>query len=399
MPASLREKRQLSVSSQQAGRCAQPVSSQSVAHGKRWTRLLTGAGLAVAAALAAAGCASGSSTSAGTQSGSAAPAVTLAEASRAYGHYLAATTAAGAVQDKTAMLSHVTDVAEVVQSTNYLTMTYYHVHPPAADVRYGKPVFYLPESAGYPQWFVAEVGTTYTGSKPPAGTTVAGTAGGVQWEFSDGHILLLFKKAGATDGWQLSSESALAPGESVPALAKDASGHVPVVPLSDTALLVRPDVTGPLQAAVVDDGPASAATKVVANGPLTTGIYGNERAGLLGLSAPRGDVYQWQLEGSNYTKFALRTADGGALVFYAMYLNTTVDVPAVLNKGVAKPGPPITVPGYLRPLLPAGKTAPRESLEAQQLLSFATVDPPSGNGNGRIQVIAIGGGNSYATAS
>jgi hypothetical protein len=95
--------------------------------------------------------------------------------------------------------------------------------------------------------------------------------------------------------------------------------------------------------------------------------------------------------------FALRTADGGALVFYAMDLSSAVEVPAVLNKGVVSQGPVITVPGYLQAMLPPGKTAPREKLITQQLLSFAAVDPLAGGG--KIQVIAMGGGLSYVDAS
>jgi len=224
------------------------------------------------------------------------------------------------------------------------------------------------------------------------------SANGTPEAISNGRHLVLFEKATATGPWQLASDSRLAPGVSPPALAKDDTGHVPIVPLSDTALLARPDVAGALQAAVVDDGPASPAASVVASGPLTTGIYQAEHDTLLGLSVPPGDVSQWELEGSNVSKFALRTADGGALVFYTMYLNTTVEVPALLNKSEpVKPGPPIAVPPYLAPLLAPGASTPRKHLEAQQLLSFATVDPPGGPA--KIQVIAIGGGLNYAYES
>jgi len=157
-------------------------------------------------------------------------------------------------------------------------------------------------------------------------------------------------------------------------------------------------VLGALQAAVVDDGPASPAASVVASGPLTTGMYQAARTSALGLSAPHGDIYQWELDGSNYGKFALRLADGGALVFYAMYLDSTIEIPAVLNDSTAlTPGPPITVPDYLMPLLPAGTKPPRVQLESQELLSFVAVDPTAGGA--KISVIAVGGGLSYASAS
>jgi hypothetical protein len=373
-----------------------------VAYRKRGTRLLSVAGFAVAAVLAIQGCTSSAAPPAANASGPgghAASAVTATEAARAFAFYLAATATAAGVDDRATALSYTTDVARAVLNAGYQSEQRFNLHLPANEVGYGKPFFYLPASNGYPRWFVADVAATYTGPKPLPGATVAGTPGGIPWTWvTGGRHLMLFKKASATANWQLASSSVLAPGVSPPALAKDDTGRVPVVALSDSALLARPDVTGALQAAVVDDGPASPAATVVASGPLTTGIYQAEHDTLLGLSVPRGDVSQWELAGSNVTKFALRTADGGALVFYAMYLNTTVEVPALLNKSEpVNPGPLIVVPPYVAPLLGFGKTAPRSSLEVQQLLSFAAVDPPGSPA--KIQVIAIGGGPNYAYAS
>jgi hypothetical protein len=214
----------------------------------------------------------------------------------------------------------------------------------------------------------------------------------------DGRVLMVFEQTSATAPCLLASTSLLASGMTLPRLATDKNGYVPQVPLTSATLLARPDVTGPLQAAVVDDGPASAATKAVATGPLTTGMYQGAREPIDGLTSPRGDVYQWELEGTPYATFALRTASGGALVLYAMYLNSTVAVPDVINKASPiRPGPPIGVPADFLPLLPAGKAAPTKSLETQQLLSFAAIDPPAGSG--KITVVAVGGGPDYATAS
>jgi hypothetical protein len=213
-----------------------------------------------------------------------------------------------------------------------------------------------------------------------------------------GQVLMVFVQGSATAPWLLSSTSQLPAGVSVPSLATDSAGYVATVPLNSGAQLARPDATGPLQAAVVDDGPASPATKVVAAGNLTTGIYAAARAAM---TPPAGDLYQWELEGTHYSTVALRTADGGALVFYEMYLDSAVEVPAILNKGVVKTGAPITVPGYLAFLLTPGQPVPRLRLDTQQLLSFAAVDPSAGTAStaAKIQVIAIGGGLIYASAS
>jgi hypothetical protein len=370
-----------------------------VAHRKRGTRLLSAAGLAVAAALAIQGCTSSAAPPAANASGGggggghAASAVTIAEASQAFAAYRAAIFT-GAYYNDAKSLAYTTGAARATYDAAQRVYRYHHQQAAAGGIRFGVPVFYLPDSAGYPRWFVADVKTT--GSGPSPGAIIS--ANGAPESISNSRYLVLFEKATATGPWRLASDSRLAPGTSPPALAKDDTGHVPVVPLSDTALLARPDVAGALQAAVVDDGPASPAASVVASGPLTTGIYQAEHDTLLGMSVPSGDVSQWGLEGSSVTKFALRTADGGALVFYAMYLNSLVEVPALLNKSEpVNPGPQIAVPPYLAPLLGQGATTPRKQLEAQQLLSFATVDPPGGPA--KIQVIAMGGGLNYAYAS
>jgi hypothetical protein len=372
-----------------------------VAHRKRGTRLLPAAGLAVAAAVAIQGCTSPAATPAANtsgQGGHAASAVTIAEASEAFQSYIDAVLTGAPVYDPKA-LAGTTGVAYSSYSAAIQVMRYNHVQTGSPSARFGKPVYYLPESTSYPRWFVADVVLTAPGpSQPPLAPADGGVVPWMGIGTGGSRHLVLFEKAGATAPWQLASDSRLAPGTSPPALARDDTGHVPVVPLSGSALLARPDVTGALQAAVVDDGPASPAATVVASGPLTTGIYQAEHDTLLGLSVPPGDVSQWELAGSNVTRFALRTADSGALVFYAMYLNTEVEVPALLNRSEpVNPGPPIAVPAYVAPLLGPGKTAPRNSLEAQQLLSFAAVDPPGSPA--KIQVIAIGGGPNYAYAS
>jgi hypothetical protein len=373
-----------------------------VTHRTHRRRLLAGAALTVTAALTAAGCTSAPATSAGGggHGTATATAVTAPEAAAAYQRIIPAVAWPRAYANATAALASTTDVARVQTSTGLLTIRYFNARLPASNaVRLGTPVFFLPEASGYPQWFVASASATYADVPAlPARQKRIGTPGGIQWPNASGKLVFLFTKATATARWQLSSGSVLAPGVSLPALATDRAGHVPTVALSDAALRAQPNLTGPLQAAVVDDGPGSPSAQVVASGPLTTGIYDNERAGLLGLTAPHGDALEWELEGSDYRQFALRTADGGALVFYAMYLNTTVQTPASLNLALPlNPGPAISVPQPLAPLLGHGQRAPRIKLEGQQLLSFAAVDPPASGG--KIQVIGIGGGWSYASAS
>jgi len=364
-----------------------------VADRKCRTRLLAwaGAALALTAALAAAGCTSTPAPAgAGTQAGSSIPEVTTAQADQVFTSYVTVADRAASTGAASLALSNVTGVQKLVIATQLKAAT--SGAGALARYRYGTPAFDLPRQHGYPRWFVASVTRSLIGRQSsPGGTAGLSLA-------ATGQVLMVFQQGSATAPWLLSSTSQLPAGVSVPPLATDSAGYVATVPLNSGAQLARPDRTGPLQAAVVDDGPASPAAKVVAAGDLTTGIYAAARAAL---TPPAGDIYQWELEGTHYSNFALRTADGGALVFYGMYLDSAVEVPAILNKGVAKTGPPITVPGYLAFLLTPGQPVPRLRLNTQQLLSFAAVDPPAGTGAAaaKIQVIAIGGGLIYASAS
>lgn len=379
-----------------------------MARRRPWTRPLGGAALPVSAlavtAALAAGCTSAPTASTGARTsgsspasgaGRGAPAVTPAQARHVFASYVE-------VADRAAASGDASLASSVVTGVQRTTVTAQLKAAKAGDggvarYRYGSPAFYLPQPDGYPRRFVASVQRTLAGQ--PASTGSPGNANGTAGVplAATGQVLMVFEQGSATGPWQLASSSQLPPGEAVPPLAVDDAGHVATVPLNSGAQLARPDVTGPLQAAVVDDGPASPAAKVVAAGILTTGIYAAARAPTGGLSPPPGDVHAWEMEGAPYTMFALRTASGGALVFYAMYLNSAVEVPGVLNKGVVSPGPAITVPGYLAFLLKPGRRAPRVRLSTQQLLSFAAVDPPAGAG--KLRVIAMGGGLVYAGSS
>ena len=382
----------------------------------RWRRLRTGPALALAAALAAAGCASATagtgSTSANTTARAAA-AITTAQASQAFDAYVAATATAIRTDDGKLALSVVTGAQRSLvyaqlktvgrhvfsagwgDSSAYsstLTLTL----PPVMSYTYGTPTFYLPEPAGYPRFFVADVTRAVKGINPADGT--ATRIGGVTMPVN-GPALMVFEQSTAAGPWKLASVSQFPSGLTMPRLATDKNGYIPQVPLTSAGLLAQPYATGPLQAAVVDDGPASAAALAVAAGPLTTAMYqaARDRSGT-GLQVPAGDLYQWDLEGTAYPAFALQTADGGALLLYAMYLNSTVAVPSYLDKGdPINPGPPIEIPLDLSPLLPASQPTPRVDLEQQDLLSFAAVDPSAGAS--KIQVIAVGGGLNYAVAS
>jgi hypothetical protein len=348
-----------------------------------------------AVALTASACKSGATTASQSGTGTAstgttannAPAVTAAQARQVFGGYVSQTANALAAGDQQAALGLTQFTQWDELNTAFLTAA--ADHTTVKPDRYAAPSFYLPVQDGYPQWFVASTRRTAPASSPAslAGVPRAAT----------GQVLMLFEKRTAKLPWELTSSVQLQPGQQLPKLATTTGGYVETAPFDDsTTYLARPDVVGPLQAAVVDDGPAAPAAAAVASGPLTTGIYASQAA----IKHPSGDVRQWELEGSKYDKFALRTASGGAVVFYAMYLNATTEVPAELaeDSGVS-PGQPIAVPPEFLPLLKPGAPVARKRLITQYALAFAAVDPPASAANANIQVIAMGGAPDWASGS
>jgi hypothetical protein len=329
------------------------------------------------------------------------PQLTLDSAQAAFRGYVASSDQAARTGNRALALSVLTGVAADTVNTQYDLAGQSGTLPPYTRYTYGTPVFYLPTppAAGQPQYFVANVVRT-----PVPGTTAMTTGqdvtAGVQLP-SAGRVLMLFQKFTSGGSWRLGSVSQLAPGETVPALATDSHGYV-IVEMFDapsSTALVRPAVAPALHATIVDDGPASAASAVVASGPLTTGMYDEAAASEHGLAAPAGDVHQWLLQGSSYARLALRTADGGALVLYAMYLDDIVETRSALNQDVpVKWGPAIMVPDFVKPLLSPSRWTPRRRLETQDILSFAAIDPPVAPAGHKIQVIAIGGGLRFATS-
>ncbi len=351
---------------------------------------------ALALTALAAGCspgARGSAPPAATARAAAAVAraITPAQAAQVFGHYTAVTATAARTKNAKLELTVLTGVQRAITlaALNGRTVT-----ASKGAAGYHDPVFYLPEPAGYPRIFVARA--TQAAPGLPGGLRANPVLGGTEQPL-DRTVLLLFEQTGSGAPWLLASAAGLAPGQSLPRLATDSSGHIPVV--KPAAPLAAPlGSVGALQAAAADDGPASAAMKVVNAGPLTTGIYEGARNHADGLRAPAGDIYQWRLAGSGDPVFALRTAAGGALTFYTMTMTETVAVPDIINQAdPVRSGPPIQIPQDLAALLPKDQQAPLQELQSEQQLSFTAVDP--GKTTAKISVIAIGGGLISASAT
>jgi hypothetical protein len=297
--------------------------------------------------------------------------VARATAQQAYETYRHASDAAAARGDMTAALSVVTAAQWAQVKSQYTALAVAGTAVPR--YQYGTPVYYVPALSGFPQWFVVAV---------PRRTDTGGRLG------APVNTLLLFSKAKKSAAWTLSGSTVL--DQPLPEIALDHGYAVPVS-TTDPSLLLRPDVVGATQAAVVDDGPASPAAAVVGGGSHTTGLY-TAQAARAATEQAGGLQYQWLLQGAPFPQVGLQLADGGALVLYGMSLNTSNQHPNLVA------GMPIPVPAAFTPLLAAPTEVGYHAVFANWSYEFAAIDPPAIARNAKLQVIASQGGPSFGHA-
>jgi hypothetical protein len=355
---------------------ADPVSCLSVTLRRgRLTCLGMLGSAALAAAVVLGGC-SAAAAPAKTGAGSG-PALTLAQAQAAYDSYVTASTAAAKQGDATHGLAMVGDAQWALLHAQYTALATKGV--PVTQYSYGTPVFYVPALPTYPLWFVVQV---------PISTEAGGHLGPAV------STLLAFQRYIPSRPWTLDGSAVL--DQPLPALAHDSAGYatpVGTTGLSTTgpSLLLPTSLVGPTQAAVVDEGPTAPAAAAVGSGPHTTALFAAQSAQGNAASA-RGLNYLWLLQTASFAQYELRTADGGALVLYAMYLNTTTEHPGNL------PGAPIPVPADFAPLITTGAAIGHRGVDANWTYEFVAVDPPATVHGAKVEVIGGSGGPTYGHA-
>jgi hypothetical protein len=343
-----------------------------VTHGKGWTQAIGVAVLAAVTLLSVQGCAPAPDADADAITHNS-NSVTFADARAAYQTYLEVSDAAAATGDQASALTVVTSAQWAQTRSQYSALV--SAGTPVPRYRYGTPTFYVPALSGFPQWFVVAADrTTVTGGKPGATAST----------------LMLFAREKKTEDWTLSGTAVLS--RPLPAIARDADGYAVPVSTKDSTLLLRPDVAGATQAAVVDDGPSSPAAQVIAAGPMTTGLYAAQAARAAAEQA-RGLQYQWLLQGAPYPQVGLRLVGGdSALIMYGMYLNTSNEHPNLVA------GSPIGVPAEFTPLLAAPTEVGYHAVFANWAYQFAAIDPPATARDGKLDVIGSQSGPSFGHA-
>jgi hypothetical protein len=205
--------------------------------------------------------------------------------------------------------------------------------------------YYIPRETSYPRWFVVQVTNADLASPAKAANT----------EY------LLFTQAAPGAAWQDAIEPYVVAGAATPAIALGTDG------------LATP-VTGVTSLAV----PMGQITQVTASsldgdGPLPTP---DNLADLIDqeywrLKLPASSVTDAHAPDAGTAVFGLRTADGGALLFYADAAELTLTAPA----GQAMH---LTIPGYYSP----GQALSQAGIS--YLEQFAAYDPPAGSSGLRV---------------
>ncbi|MCW5249151.1 hypothetical protein [Streptomyces sp. SHP 1-2] len=221
-------------------------------------------------------------------------------------------------------------------------------NPSHTPLRLTDAKFTIPAKAGWPRWFLADA----RGNK-------GGTA---RW-------LLVFTRGGPDEGWRAAYLTLVGPGD-VPEFRTDAEGRAEAVPADAADLAAEPAALSGAYAAYLREG-----GRAFADGPHTSDwrAQRERRATRPGLVTQYLDE---PLTDGDHAPLALRTEDGGALVFFAT---------RHFEKRTAAPGTTVPAPG--EDVLALTEGTVRRSLTMEFVSNEVALDPPEGGVSvlGRIQ--------------
>ncbi|MET7474754.1 hypothetical protein ABZT17_10405 [Streptomyces sp. NPDC005648] len=287
------------------------------------------------------------------------PSATRAEAAKALTAFTTAYNKADKAYDSSLDAGHVTgalgDIDEGRLKAGH--KNYPSGNPGYSPLEFSDAKFTIPKKAGWPRWFVAEA---------------RGNKGG------DAHWLLVFTRDDLGDPWQVAFLTLITPG-SLPQLKKDKDGWAEAVPANSTELAVPPaDLSRDYTNYLKNGG------KTFADGPHTS----NWRAQRAKAAKQPGLATQFidePLTSGDYAPLALRTQDGGALVFFAhrRYQKLTAAANA-------------SIPAQKADVLALVSGEIKQSLTMEFMSNEVALDPQSG---GQVSVLARLEGMTSGTGS
>ncbi|MFA3874190.1 hypothetical protein ABS735_10950 [Streptomyces sp. MMCC 100] len=208
--------------------------------------------------------------------------------------------------------------------------------------------FTIPKKAGWPRWFVADA--------------KANKGGNARW-------LLVFTRDGLEDTWEAAYLTLVAPGK-VPEFKTDGDGWAEAVPANSTDVSVPPAELSKGYATYLEDG-----GETFADGTHTSSwrALREKRSTRPGLATQYIDE---PLTNGDYAPLALRTKDGGALVFF-----TTRH----FEKQTAARGASVPTPNKDVLALTDGEI--KQSLTMEFVSNEVALDPADGSETGQVSVL------------
>ncbi len=175
--------------------------------------------------------------------------------------------------------------------------------------------------------------------------------------------LLTFAKS---DLWRLSSVAQLLPDQQVPEIQVDSEGYATALAPDDKTVTISPQFMQPVHASVAETGSAGVTAGLLAPGPYTTEVA-EQIADLRKEAKLSGYSYDSIFSADSFPVYALRTADGGALIQYSLSRTTTTTTRTAEDD-------PLPVPDSARwaisdPVL-------RRTLRLVETHQYATAVPP-----------------------
>ncbi|MEV5868559.1 hypothetical protein [Streptomyces tendae] len=285
------------------------------------------------------------------------PSATRAEAAKALEQFTTAYNAADKAYDASLDADHTTGALAAIDSARLKAGAANHPdgNPAHEPLELSDAKFTIPKKAGWPRWFVAD--------------TKANKGGTARW-------LLVFTRDGLDETWEAAYLTLVAPGR-VPEFKTDQDGWAEAVPANATDVSVPPADLSKDYATYLQDG-----GKTFADGVHTS----SWRALREKRSTRPGLVTQYidePLANGDYAPLALRTEDGGALVFFTS---------RHFEKQTAARGASVPTPNKDVLALTDGEI--KQSLTMEFVSNEVALDPADGRVSvlGRVQGLTSGKG-------
>lgn len=316
--------------------------------GPRWPRRLDRSALIAASATALSLTASGCVVVHGERE--VLPSTTRAEAAKALQQFTSAYNAADKAYDPSLDADHTTGALAAIDSARLEAGRANNPdgNPSHTPLELTDAKFTIPKKAGWPRWFVAD--------------TKANKGGDARW-------LLVFTRDGLEETWQAAYLTLVAP-DKVPEFKTDRDGWAEAVPANSTDLAVPPaDLSKDYTTYLKDGG------KTFADGAHTSSWreLREKRSIRPGLVTQYIDE---PLTNGDYAPLALRTEDGGALVFF-----TTRH----FEKQTSAQGASVPTPNKDVLALTDGEI--KQSLTMEFVSNGIALDPARGAGDGQVSVL------------